>query len=46
MAELMFGELWARVAGERRISVVPLTFGRARIIICDAKQPILVDDMW
>ena len=45
--QLLEGEIAACLLPDgRRMAIVPLTFGRARLVICNARQPMFLDDLW
>lgn len=44
---LLEGEIAARILPNgQRVAVVPLTFGRARVILCNQHCEQSVDDLW
>lgn len=40
------GELLARVVGDRRVAIIPLTFNRVRLVVADKDDYHGYDDGW
>jgi hypothetical protein len=40
------GELMARIVGVERIAIIPLTFGRVRLVVAAATDHFGYDDGW
>lgn len=42
----MNGEIYARVVGAQRVALIPLTFGRLRLVVTQADDFFGYDDGW
>jgi hypothetical protein len=40
------GEIIGRAVGEQWVAIIPLTFGRVRLVVGHVDDPMLYDDGW
>lgn len=40
------GELLARIVGDQRVAIIPLTFSRVRLVVAKADDHFSYDDGW